>query len=81
MLFSKIFLITLLGLIFESANPLFAADIIIQNDKIEYAIDDQGRNLRFIDRASKTDYLDKKSASYVASIKKMAGNFPLVLYL
>jgi|JI6StandDraft_1071083.scaffolds.fasta_scaffold10394_2 hypothetical protein len=75
--FFKIFLITLLGLIFESANPLFAADIIIQNDKIEYAIDDQGRNLRFIDRASKTDYLDKKSASYVASIKKDGREFPV----
>ncbi|MDO8991729.1 MAG: hypothetical protein Q7U83_01605, partial [Daejeonella sp.] len=75
--FFKIFLITLLGLIFESADPLFAADIIIQNDKIEYAIDDQGKNLRFIDKASKTDYLDKKSASYIASIKKDGREFPV----
>jgi len=75
--FFKIFLISLLGLTFESADPLFAADIIIQNDKIEYAIDDQGRNLRFIDKASRTDYLDKKSASYVASVKKDGREFPV----
>jgi hypothetical protein len=76
--FFKIFLITFLGSTFEICRiPLFAADIIIQNDKIEYAIDDRGKNLRFIDKASKTDYLDKKSASYVASIKKDGREFPV----
>jgi hypothetical protein len=73
--FFKTFLITLLGFVFDFANPLFATDIIIQNDKIEYAIDDQGKNLRFIDKASQTDYLDKKSDSYVASIKKAGREF------
>ncbi len=73
--FFKTFLITLLGLIFESSKPLFAADIVIQNDKIEYAMNEQGRNLRFVDKASKIDYLDKKSASYIASLKKDGREF------
>ena len=68
--FLKTFLIVILGFIFEPAASLFAADIIIQNDNIEYAMNGQGKNLRFIDKASKIDYLDKKSASYVASLKK-----------
>lgn len=73
----KTFLIILLGFIFESPNPLFAADILIQNDKIEYAIDQQGKNLRFIDKASKIDYLEKKIASYIASVTKDGREFPV----
>ncbi|MDP1795787.1 MAG: hypothetical protein Q8K53_00585 [Daejeonella sp.] len=68
--FFKTFLTALLGFFFVPSDPLFAADIIIQNDHIEYANEGQGKNLRFIDKLSKTDYLDKKSASYVASLKK-----------
>lgn len=75
--FFRIFLIVLAGFIFQTAGTLHAADIIIQNAKVEYAIDEHGRNLRFIDKASKTDYLDKSSVSYIASIKKDGRDFPL----
>ena len=75
--FFKAFLIILLGFIFEPTESLFAADIIIQNGNIEYAIDGQGKNLRFVDKVSKIDYLDKKSASFVASIKKEGKEYPV----
>ena len=75
--FWKFFLIPSLGCIFKPTEALFAADIIIQNNNIEYAIDEQGKNLRFVDKASQIDYLDKKSASYFASLKKDGKDYPL----
>uniref|UniRef100_UPI004048FB5C hypothetical protein n=1 Tax=Daejeonella sp. TaxID=2805397 RepID=UPI004048FB5C len=51
-------------------NSVHAADIIIQNDHVEYAIDSYGKNLHFVDKASGIDYLDKKIPSYAASMKR-----------
>jgi hypothetical protein len=75
--FSKIFLIALFGLILKSPHPVSAADIVIQNDKIEYAINDKGKNLRFIDKESKIDYLDNESSSFFASLKKDGREYPV----
>lgn len=73
----KIFFFISIGIFFFSAEPSFSADIVIGNDKIEFALSEQGKNLRFIDKASKTDYLDRKSESFIASIKKDGKEYTL----
>jgi hypothetical protein len=64
------FILSVLAIFLLCLNSVHAADIIIQNDHVEYAIDSHGKNLRFVDKASGIDYLDKKIPSYAASMKR-----------
>lgn len=66
----KTFIVSFLGIFLLPINSLFAADIIIQNNNIEYAIDKQGKNLRFIDKTSGIDYLGRTASSYCASLMR-----------
>ncbi len=65
----NVFILSVLALFLLCLNSVQAADIIIQNDHVEYAIDSHGKNLRFVHKASGIDYLDKKILSYAASMK------------
>jgi len=66
----NVFILSVLAIFLLCLNSVHAADIIIQNDHVEYAIDSHGKNLRFVDKASGIDYLDKKIHSYAASMKR-----------
>lgn len=66
----NVFILSVLALFLLCLNSVQAADIIIQNDHVEYAIDSHGKNLRFVDKSSGIDYLDKKIPSYAASMKR-----------
>ena len=66
----NVFILSVLAIFLLCLNSVHAAEIIIQNDHVEYAIDSHGKNLRFLDKASGIDYLDKKIPSYAASTKR-----------
>ncbi|MDT9648923.1 hypothetical protein, partial [Campylobacter jejuni] len=44
------------------------ADVILESDYFSYTISSGGKNLRFIDKTSATDYLYNDTVSYCASI-------------
>ena len=69
----NVFILSVLAIFLLCLNSVHAAEIIIQNDHVEYAIDSHGKNLRFLDKASGIDYLDKKIPSYAAGDAFAAG--------
>ncbi len=65
---NRYFNIFLLGLLLLSVSTLSAANIVLQNDKFEYLINEQGKNLSFTDKKSGINYLDNAVPSYCASL-------------
>ncbi len=59
----------LFSLLIFSSCALFRKDkIVFENDHLKYEIQKDGKNLRFIDKNSGTDYLSGDTLSYFASI-------------
>jgi hypothetical protein len=60
--------IILVSILYLSVSTLFASGTTIQNDHIEYLINKDGKNLRFMDKTSGIDYLDGTTPSPCASL-------------
>jgi hypothetical protein len=64
-----LFIISLTGCTSKTKN------IVFENKYFKYEIDPTGKNLHFIDKQNKVDYLNEEDISYCASIKKDDKNY------
>ncbi|MBX2922685.1 MAG: hypothetical protein KF746_10875 [Chitinophagaceae bacterium] len=62
----KLFCLLLLGSC--GADLVVAGEIVLENQHYRYSIEDNGKNLAFVDKASGKNYLSQSDVSYCASI-------------
>jgi hypothetical protein len=68
----KLRILTILSfsLIFVPWSFAYAANIVIENDNFKYEIDQDGKNLHFIDKTTGIDYHDSGTISYCAYVTR-----------